>query len=104
MTTPARSFPTEPARNSSLPARPRLGAHLSDAAIMFGALSIVTFWMFGFGIALGAAALVTGALAVRRPDVADHESTSLEALLGMLAGAFGIAAGLIFLVSALPNL
>ncbi|MBC2644484.1 hypothetical protein H5400_37630 [Rhodococcus wratislaviensis] len=60
--------------------------------------------MFGFGILLGAAALATGALAARRPDVVDHGSTSPEALLGMLAGAFGIAAGLIFLGSALPNL
>ena len=104
MTTAARPVPAEPARSSPLPARPHLGARLSDASIMFGALSIVTFWMFGFGILLGAAALVTGALAARRPDVADHESTCLEALLGMLAGVFGIAAGLIFLGSALPHL
>ncbi|WP_043824826.1 hypothetical protein [Rhodococcus opacus] len=104
MTTPARSFPAEPVRTSPPPARPRPATRLSDAAIMFGALSIATFWMFGLGIALGAAALVAGALALRHPDIADHESTSLEALLGMLAGVCGIAAGLIFLVSALPNL
>ena len=87
-----------PFRSSALRGR------LSDAAIMFGAVSIASFWTFGFGIILGAAALVTGALAVWHPDVADHESTSFEALLGMLAGVFGLAAGLIFLISAWPNL
>ncbi|MFF2112479.1 hypothetical protein [Rhodococcus koreensis] len=104
MTTAARPFASEPARNSS-PTAPtrRLGTCLSDAAIMFGALSIVMFWMFGFGIILGGAALVTGALSLRRPDVTDDESTSLEVLLGVLAGVFGIAAGLIFLVCALPH-
>ena len=87
------------------PAAPtsRLETRLSGAAIMFGALSIMTFGMFGFGIVLGGAALVTGALSLRRPDVTGNESTSLEALLGMLAGVFGIAAGLIFLVCALPH-
>ncbi|GCE43787.1 hypothetical protein Rhow_008085 [Rhodococcus wratislaviensis] len=104
MTTAARSFDFEPARNAGRSARLRYGARLSDAAIMFGAVSIASFWTFGFGIILGAVALVAGALAVWHPDVADHESTSFEALLGMLAGVFGIAAGLIFLVSAWPNL
>ncbi|MFC9361927.1 hypothetical protein ACFTZB_35800 [Rhodococcus sp. NPDC057014] len=104
MTTAARPFASEPARNSSPTApTPRRGTRLSDAAIMFGALSIVTFWLFGFGIILGGAALVTGGLSLRRPDATGNESTSLEALLGMLAGVFGIAAGLMFLVCALPH-
>ncbi|XGU18418.1 hypothetical protein ACETU7_21555 [Rhodococcus sp. 3Y1] len=39
-------------------------------ALMLGALSILTFWMFGLGILLGAAAIGT-ALAARRPDTPD---------------------------------
>ncbi|QSE87509.1 hypothetical protein JWS13_02120 (plasmid) [Rhodococcus pseudokoreensis] len=71
---------------------------------MLGALSIVTFWAFGVGVALGVGAVVAGIVAARQPDVQDNESASLKALLGMLAGVFGIVAGVIFLASALPNL
>ena len=76
----------------------------ADLALMLGALSIVTFWTFGFGIVLGAAAIGTGIAATRRPAVFTDEAKSLDALVGMLTGMFGILAGVVFLSWALPNL
>lgn len=99
--------------DSSPPARlpPRLarpqhlqGEHWSDISVMLGALSIVMFWMFGFGIVLGVCAIAAGIAANRHPAVEGSESKSLEALLGILTGAFGIAAGTVFLTAALPHL
>ncbi|WP_124395452.1 hypothetical protein [Rhodococcus wratislaviensis] len=91
---------------SSRPTRPPrpLGENCSDLSIMLGALSIVMFWTFGFGILLGAAAIGTGIVANRHRAVEENESKALEALLGILTGALGIAAGLVFLTAALPNL
>ena len=50
--------------------RPIASDEYSDMALMLGALSILTFWMFGLGILLCAAAIGT-ALAARRPDTPD---------------------------------
>src|SRR3989304_447124 len=47
--------------------RPITSDEYSDMALMLGGLSILTFWMFGLGILLGAPAIRT-ALAARRPD------------------------------------
>ncbi|WP_374212591.1 hypothetical protein [Rhodococcus tibetensis] len=81
-----------------------LGAYCSDVSVMLGALSIVMFWMFGFGMLLGAGAIATGIVAARHPSVEADESTSLEALIGILTGAFGIALGIVFLAAALPHM
>ena len=109
MTAPTTGFRPEPhgrephsSRTTTL-SRPD-GGQLSDLSIMLGLLSIVMFWMFGFGIPLGAGAIAAGIAAHRHPTVEGNESKALEALLGVLAGAFGIAAGLVFLAAALPNL
>nr|WP_271211856.1 hypothetical protein [Rhodococcus wratislaviensis] len=80
------------------------GEHWSDISVMLGALSIVMFWMFGFGIVLGVCAIAAGIAANRHPAVEGSEPKSLEALLGILTGAFGIAAGTVFLTAALPHL
>ncbi|EKT81111.1 hypothetical protein WSS_A18444 [Rhodococcus opacus M213] len=58
------------------------GEHWSDISVMLGALSIVMFWMFGFGIVLGVCAIAAGIAANRHPAVEGSEPKSLEALLG----------------------
>ncbi|MDV7352567.1 hypothetical protein R4282_05975 [Rhodococcus oxybenzonivorans] len=108
MTTTTSPSPSSDRRRGHLPwlmtsTRP-LGAYCSDVSVMLGALSIVMFWMFGFGILLGAGAIATGIVASRNPSVEADESTSLEALIGILTGAFGIAVGIVFLAAALPHM
>ncbi|TQC44697.1 hypothetical protein EEB14_35915 [Rhodococcus sp. WS4] len=55
-----------------------------------GSLSVATFWVFGFGFALGIGATFCGLLAMSRSAVADDEAASLWALLGVVAGVAGI--------------
>lgn len=75
----------------------RLDGHHADAALLLGALSVVTFWTFGLGLVLGLGALVLGAVALRTPD-ADHMDTGI----GVAAGVVGVVAGLVFLGATLP--
>ncbi|WP_172651003.1 hypothetical protein [Rhodococcus opacus] len=104
-TTGLRHDPHKSVPRSSWPRPPRLlGEYCTDLSFMLGSLSIVMFWMFGFGILLGAGAIAAGIAAYRHPAVEGNEPKGLEALLGILTGAFGIAAGLVFLAAALPNL
>lgn len=56
---------------------PITSSEYSDIALMLGAHSILTFWMFGLSIPLGAAAVAT-ALAGRRPDTPDHDPQSQQ--------------------------
>ena len=73
-------------------------------ALMLGTLSILTFWMFGLGILLGAAAIGT-ALAARRPDTPGHDpGDNTAGVIGILTGIAGIAFGVVFLTAALPHL
>ncbi|MFC1473887.1 hypothetical protein [Rhodococcus qingshengii] len=84
--------------------RPINSDEYSDMALMLGALSILTFWMFGLGILLGAAAIGT-ALAARRPDTPGHDPRDNAAgIAGILTGLAGIASGIVFLTAALPHL
>ncbi|MGV9869180.1 hypothetical protein [Rhodococcus koreensis] len=71
--------------------------------LVLGVLSVLTFWMWGFGIALGSSAIASGVLTNRALDVEEDESGTLMALLGMIIGALGITASVISLVSALPT-
>nr|WP_271214048.1 hypothetical protein [Rhodococcus wratislaviensis]GLK41346.1 hypothetical protein GCM10017611_82220 [Rhodococcus wratislaviensis] len=104
-TTGFRHDPHKSVPRSSWPGPPRLlGDYCTDFSFMLGSLSIVMFWMFGFGILLGAGAIAAGIAAFRHPAVEGNEPKGLEALLGILTGACGIAAGLVFLAAALPNL
>jgi hypothetical protein len=75
----------------------------SDMALMLGALSILTFWMFGLGILLGATAIGT-ALAARRPDTPGHHPDVKQGIIGVFAGIAGIVLGAVFLTAALPHL
>ncbi|WP_317559069.1 hypothetical protein [Rhodococcus erythropolis] len=84
--------------------RPITSDEYSDMALMLGALSILTFWMFGLGILLGAAAIGT-ALAARRPDTPGHDpSDNTVGIVGILTALAGIAFGIVFLTAALPHL
>ncbi|KAB2584142.1 hypothetical protein BS297_17115 [Rhodococcus erythropolis] len=84
--------------------RPITSDEYSDMALMLGALSILTFWMFGLGILLGAAAIGT-ALAARRPDTPRHDpGDNTAGIVGILTGIAGIAFGAVFLTAALPHL
>ncbi|MCL2535109.1 MAG: hypothetical protein FWE39_13185 [Nocardiaceae bacterium] len=74
-----------------------------DTSIALGALSVITFWTFGLGIVLGLGAIGAGVVASRSEIVADSEPKSLEALFGILSGALGIVAGVIFLAVAGPQ-
>ncbi|MBQ7803036.1 MAG: hypothetical protein IJ372_00135 [Rhodococcus sp.] len=55
-----------------------------------GALSISAFWIIELSFALGVTAAICGAVATSRSTVADSETASLRALLGIVAGATGI--------------
>ena len=84
--------------------RPITSDEYSDMALMLGALSILTFWMFGLGILLGAAAIGT-ALAARRPDTPGRDlGDNTAGVVGILTGIAGIAFGAVFLTAALPHL
>ncbi|MEI4747814.1 MULTISPECIES: hypothetical protein [Rhodococcus] len=83
--------------------RPITSDEYNDTALMLGALSILTFWMFGLGILLGAAAIGT-ALAGRRPDTPGHDpSDHSVGIVGILTAISGIAFGIVFLTAALPH-
>jgi len=84
--------------------RPITSDEYSDMALMLGALSILTFWMFGLGILLGAAAIGT-ALVARRPDTPRRDlGDNTAGVVGILTGIAGIAFGAVFLTAALPHL
>jgi len=65
-------------------------SRLPTASITIGALSISAFWIIELSFALGVTAAICGAVATSRSTVADSETASLRALLGIVAGATGI--------------
>lgn len=74
-----------------------------DTSIALGALSVITFWTFGFGILLGVGAVLSGGVAMRARTPGRAQSRSLEALFGILSGALGVLAGVTFLAVAGPQ-
>lgn len=73
-------------------------AELTDIAIMMGALSIVMFWAFGIGIAVGALAVVTALWADRGGAVEGSRANRDDLILAISTGALGVAAGAGFLL------
>lgn len=71
---------------------------LADIAIMMGALSIVMFWAFGIGIAVGASAVITAVWADRGEGVEGSRPSRDDLILAVATGALGIAAGAGFLL------
>ena len=82
--------------NPMCPSVDRTEAHaqrpsrLPAASITLGALSISAFWLIELSFVLGVTAAICGAVATSRSTVADSETASLRALLGIVAGAAGI--------------
>ncbi|MBC2644463.1 hypothetical protein H5400_37505 [Rhodococcus wratislaviensis] len=69
---------------------------------MWGGLSVALFWAFGLGMVLGAVAVVTGVTALRGRPEDGGGPTARDALVGIAAGAVGIALGMLFLLSLIP--
>ncbi|MDF3312251.1 hypothetical protein P3H15_45680 [Rhodococcus sp. T2V] len=63
---------------------------LSVVAMVFGTLSVVTFWTAGLGIVLGVGGLAAGLLDTAAHSADDDESASLWALLGILVATLGL--------------
>ncbi|MGV9864372.1 hypothetical protein [Rhodococcus koreensis] len=63
---------------------------LSVVAMVFGTLSVVTFWTAGLGIVLGVGGLAAGLLDTAAHSADDDESASPWALLGILVATLGL--------------
>ncbi|QSE84578.1 hypothetical protein [Rhodococcus koreensis] len=69
----------------------RMGTSLLPVvAMVFGMLSVVTFWMPGVGVVLGVGGLAAGLLGTAAHSANDDESASLWALLGILVATLGL--------------
>jgi len=79
-------------------------SRLPAVSIALGTLSVASFWVVGLGFILGVAAVTCGAVATSRSSVADDEAASLQALLGVVAGAAGITVSAIALFPMLAHL
>ena len=71
---------------------------------MLGALSVVAFWTFGFGILLGVGAVVAGVISIWDRGLGPTDTHLQDAVIGILSGVFGVAIGIVFLITTWPNL
>ena len=78
---------TDSGRN---PARCPRTSLLPASAMVFGTLSVVTFWTAGPGVVLGVGGLAAGLLGAATHSAEDDESASLWALLGILVATLGL--------------
>lgn len=78
-------------------------AENTDSALMIGALSIVSFWAPGLGVALGILAVLAALWADRSPMLAGPRAPRGDAALAYGAGILGIVLGIAFVVMVLPN-
>ncbi|MBT2274995.1 hypothetical protein [Rhodococcus qingshengii] len=83
--------------------RPITNGEYSDVSLIFGALSILTAWIFGLGIIFGAAAVATG-LRARRPCTPVIVCTNCHGIAGTLTGVAGVIFGIVFLTKVLPHI
>ncbi|MDV6305575.1 hypothetical protein R3P93_23665 [Rhodococcus cerastii] len=81
--------------------RIRTRAQVTEIAVMFGALSIVSFWAAGLGIAAGLIAVAAALWADRTPDLAGDRAERTEAALAIGTGVLGIVVGVGFLAMVL---
>ena len=76
------------------------GETVSDLSVLLGAFSILTFWAFGVGIALGVAAVFAAAgaaITAVTDERSDRPVTMWDAAVGAGAGVMGILASWYFL-------
>lgn len=78
-------------------------AENTDSALMVGALSIVSFWAPGLGVALGVLAVVVALWADRSPMLSGPRAPRGDAALAYGAGTLGIVLGVGFLAIVFPN-
>lgn len=75
----------------------------TESALMVGALSIVSFWAPGLGVALGMLALAAALWADRSSMLSGPRATRGDAALAYGAGTLGIVLGVGFLAIVIPN-
>lgn len=68
----------------------------ATAALVLGILSIVGFWTFGVGVALGIAAVVLGIIGRKRSNQTGGSSSG-RATAGIVTGVLGVLGGLLFI-------
>ena len=81
--------------------RIRTRAQVTEIAVMFGALSIVSFWAAGLGIAAGLIAVAAALWADRTPDLTGERAERTDAALAIGTGILGIVVGVGFLAMVL---
>ncbi|MGL4306509.1 MAG: DUF4190 domain-containing protein [Mycobacteriaceae bacterium] len=89
---PIGAYPSYTGNNP--PMTPRNG--LGIAALVLGIISIVMFWFFGIGVALGITAVILGFLARRRVKKGEANNGGV-ALAGIITGVLGFIAGVVFI-------
>lgn len=83
--------------------RIRTRAQVTEIAVMFGALSIVSFWAVGIGVAAGLIAVASALWADRTPDLSGARADRSDTALAIGTGAVGIIVGVCFLLMVLPH-
>ncbi|WP_256978565.1 hypothetical protein [Rhodococcus sp. 14-2470-1a] len=78
-------------------------AENTDSALMIGALSMISFWAPGLGVALGILAVLAALWADRSPMLSGPPAPRADAALAYSAGVLGIILGAGFLAMVLPN-
>ncbi|MCZ4518020.1 hypothetical protein O4220_05775 [Rhodococcus ruber] len=81
--------------------RIRSRAQVTEIAVMFGAMSIVSFWAAGLGIAAGVIAVATALWADRTPDLTGERAERTDTALAIGTGILGIVVGVGFLAMVL---
>lgn len=77
--------------------RIRTRVQVTEIAVMLGALSVVSFWAAGLGIAAGLIAVVSALWADRTPDLEGEPAERWDLALAVGSGILGIIVGAGFL-------
>ncbi|OZD68883.1 hypothetical protein CH263_08260 [Rhodococcus sp. 06-1059B-a] len=78
-------------------------AENTDFALMIGALSMISFWAPGLGVALGILAVLAALWADRSPMLSGPPAPRSDAALAYGTGVLGIILGAGFLAMVFPN-
>ncbi|CAB4908215.1 unannotated protein [freshwater metagenome] len=77
--------------------RIRTRVQVTEIAVMLGALSVVSFWAAGLGIAAGLIAVASALWADRSPDLSGERAERTDTALAVGSGILGIIVGVGFL-------
>ncbi|MGA9872534.1 MAG: hypothetical protein WBQ44_15520 [Rhodococcus sp. (in: high G+C Gram-positive bacteria)] len=75
---------------------------VADAAIMIGALSIVSFWALGLGVVLGIFAVAAALWADRGPSIPGDRPSRDDVMIAVGSGIVGAVVGIGFLLMVFP--